>query len=268
MQERHIFMGYDERQEEFYKLSEYSIKSTNLTGNVTIHPLKHQELRRQGLFNRPWQIEGNTGQFIDMVDNKPFSTQFSHSRFIVPELAKKQGLKGLVMFVDCDFIFNSDVELLFQEIEQEDPLHTKAVYVVKHEYNPSTSIKMDNKQQTVYEKKLWSSLMVFNLDHKENNKLNKNLVNTAEGRYLHTFKWLSDDNLIGNISESWNWIPDHSEEVVPYEQADAVHFTEGSPLFKGYETCSYAELYNDTKQEYLLDQYLESVTEYNVKIRK
>lgn len=253
--EYNVFVGYDDREKEFYDLCQYTLK-TSSEFKVNVYPLNHLELRQKGYFTRPWQVDGITGQYIDLVDNKPFSTQFSHSRFLTPLIAKEMGLKGKVMFVDLDFLFVDDVANLFGEIELRD---RKSIYVVKHEYTPNNSKKMDNKEQVKYDKKLWSSLMVFDLEHLETEALTKNLINTADGRFLHQFKWLKDDNSIGFINESWNYIPEHSDKRIHEGDISAIHFTEGAPFMKGYENCAMSEVYYDVKEEFIAEQYLDLI---------
>jgi hypothetical protein len=249
--EYHVFVGYDDREKEFYDLCEYSIQ-LNSKAKVHVHPVKHQELRNLGLLTRSWTIEAN-GQFIDNSDKKPFSTQFSHSRFLVPSLAKRKGIKGHVMFVDCDFLFLDDITKAFKEAEESKGL---PVYVVKHNYSPKNKVKMDNKQQVSYGKKLWSSCMIFDVDHPENFGLNPIAVNNADGNYLHTFQWLSSESMIGSLNERWNFIPDHSEERVAREAIGAIHYTEGGPCLPGYENCKYSEVYYNMKDEYIYDTYV------------
>jgi hypothetical protein len=41
----------------------------------------------------------------------------------------------------------------------------KAICVVKHDYTPALSIKMDGKPQHVYPRKNWSSFIAFNGSH-------------------------------------------------------------------------------------------------------
>lgn len=249
--EYNVFVGYDDREKDFYNLCEYSLH-LNSKAKINVVPLKHQDLRNKGLLTRPWTIEAN-GQFVDNVDKKPFSTQFSHSRFLVPTLAKRLGMKGHVMFVDCDFLFLDDVSKAFKEADEQKGL---PVYVVKHNYTPKNKVKMDNKMQVTYNKKLWSSLMIFDVDHGDNFALNPMSVNNADGGYLHSFNWLDSDSKIGSINERWNFIPDHSEDRVNREAIGAIHFTEGGPCLPGYENCKYSEIYYNLQDEYNYDTYV------------
>jgi hypothetical protein len=82
-----------------------------------------------------------------------------------------------------------------------------AIHVVKHKYEPTNKTKMDGKEQHVYPRKNWSSLIMFNCGHELNQKLTPQEVNTKSGRWLHTFSWLPEKEAdIGTIPEEWNWL--------------------------------------------------------------
>jgi hypothetical protein len=228
-----IYVGYDSREQEAYQVCEYSLRKYAST-DLDIRPLKHLELRKQGIFDRPWRVR-ETGQMVDERDGQPFSTEFSFTRFLVPHLAKRRGIEDWVMFVDCDFLFLDDVAKIFRTVVDEE----KPVWVVKHQYRPSTGIKMDGCVQTTYNRKLWSSLILFNCQGDFDWLLQPRLVNWMPGSYLHQFQWLKDDQ-IGAIPEAWNWIPHHSPGT-----PKAVHFTEGMPFMPGYENEPYAELWRE-----------------------
>lgn len=115
----HIFIGYDEREHEPFLVAKHSLEK-RATVPVKVHKLHHRELRSAGLFTREWEIKAN-GQYVDKVDGKPFSTQFSHSRFLLPTLWKNlpdPTKSPLVMFVDCDFAWMEDIGEMFSEIER------------------------------------------------------------------------------------------------------------------------------------------------------
>ena len=50
-------------------------------------------------------------------------------------------------------------------------------------------------------------MMFFNCGHKQNKKLNLELINHPDttGAFLHEFKWLKDHEL-GILPHQWNWI--------------------------------------------------------------
>lgn len=248
----HIFIGYDDREHIPFQVAKHSIGKL-ATVPVVVHKLDHLELRTKQLFDREWFIEAN-GQYVDKIDQKPFSTQFSFTRFLVPELWR--GLSDpskspLVMFVDCDFVWVKDIGLMFQEIEEKRMRNNKSapVYCVQHDYAPKNTIKMDNKKQEKYNFKLWSSMMVFDMAHSANECLIPELVNHESGRFLHSFGWLPEPHKIGTITEQWNFIPSHSEKNTG--NIGAVHYTEGGPNFPHLRQCRYSSIWWDAYQEYL-----------------
>lgn len=240
----HIFIGYDPTQDLAFRACKKSIEEASLGSNsLYIHKLDAQVLRKIGMFNREWTIEGTTGRYKDNTDEKNFSTAFAHSRFLVPAYAEYLGVdqSSLVIFVDSDFIFFDNPENLQYEIKKNPDKH---LYTVKHKYSPKSVIKMNNAVQEGYEYKLWTSLMVFNMKSCLG-VLKPEVVNKMSGEYLHRFGWLSDPkHHIGAISEAWNFIPDHSEPRVSSGQIRAIHFTEGTPLHPGYENCRYSAAFN------------------------
>jgi hypothetical protein len=253
----HIFIGYDDREHIPFQVAKHSLESLS-TVKIKVHKLDHLDLRTKGLFTREWKIEKN-GQYVDTLDQKPFSTQFSFTRFLVPELWRSlpdSEKSPLVMFVDCDFVWLKDIGLMFQEIEEKRLKNFKSspVYCVHHDYTPPNSIKMDNKKQEKYNFKLWSSMMVFDMEHKDNEHLIPELVNTETGRFLHSFGWCTDTNKLGSIHEQWNFLPGYSEKNTG--NIGAIHYTEGGPNFPHLRQCRYASAWWDAYQQYLRERVL------------
>lgn len=249
---RHVFIGYDEREDIAYQIARYSIIS-QLNPNsppVRVYKLDHRTLRNEGLFEREWIIESD-GRYKDVSDKKPFSTQFAHSRFLIPAYAKKLGLKGQALFIDCDFMFKGDINDLFDLTAKNNAM----VSCVKHNYIPELEIKMDNCTQKAYTFKLWSAMMMFNLEEEAlYEKLTPSRVNSWEGGALHRFIWIDQkhnivESEIGDIPECWQFIPDHSEPRVAYKDIRCIHWTLGGPWFPHMRKCRYAK---DWWQEYLL----------------
>ena len=226
-----IFIGYDSREHDAYRVCRHSLYD-HATVSIEIRPLKHRELRRNGLFSRPWRI-GETGQYVDERDGRPFSTEFSHSRFLVPALADLIHVAApWALFCDCDFLFRTDISEL---VALADP--DRAVMVVKHEHAPVDGDKMDGVTQARYRRKNWSSLILWNLTHPLNRDLTVDAVNHRPGSWLHGLGWLPDE-AIGALPVEWNWLVGHSPaDVAP----KAVHFTEGGPWFDGYRNVPFAE---------------------------
>jgi hypothetical protein len=110
-----------------------------------------------------------------------------------------------------------------------------AVMVIKHDYVPTSTNKLLGAVQTAYEKKNWSSLMLFN--NARCRALTPEYVNSASGLQLHQFKWLDNENLIGELPKRWN----HLVGEYPYDpDVSNVHFTISGPYFEESSDCDYA----------------------------
>jgi lipopolysaccharide biosynthesis glycosyltransferase len=155
------------------------------------------------------------------------STDFAFSRFLTPYLS---GYQGWSIFMDCDMIALEDFAKL---MELRDDRY--AVMCVKHDHKPREETKFLGAVQTKYEKKNWSSVMLFN--NAKCKALTPEFVNTATGLELHQFKWLGNDGLIGELPHRWN-------HLVGYDDYDPdaaiVHYTLGGPYFNEYRDCDYA----------------------------
>jgi hypothetical protein len=155
------------------------------------------------------------------------STDFSFSRFLVPFLS---GYQGWSVFMDCDMLMREDLAKLWERRDDR-----FAVMVVKHEHAPRETVKFLNQPQSSYEKKNWSSVIVFN--NARCRALTPDYVNRASGLELHQFKWLDDDALIGSLPNRWNHLVGYDP---PRSDAALVHFTLGGPYFDEYRDCEYA----------------------------
>ncbi len=247
----HIFIGYDEREKDPYNVCVQSLKdNSSRPDDIVIHPLFHRDLRARGLFDRPWKIT-EAGTYEDERDGRPFSVQFSHTRFLTPYLAKQEGINDVVLFCDCDFLYLKDVNELFDQVRGSRKKYP--VQVVKHDYRPQNTVKMDGSVQQQYNKKLWSAMMFFDTTHPQVQTLTPEVVNTQPGSFLHSFSWLGDDELIGGIDERWQFVGDHSEARTGVDGKDAycIHFTEGGPWFNKYADCPYAGLWYKSFYKYI-----------------
>jgi lipopolysaccharide biosynthesis glycosyltransferase len=186
------------------------------------------------------------GKLWDNISEAPCSTEFAISRFLTPILARE----GWALFMDSDILAKADVSELF---ELADPRY--AVMCVQHQHAPSAELlKMDGQAQTLYKRKNWSSVMLFNCGHPSNVNLTVNLVNSVPGRDLHRLCWLKDEE-IGDLPMSWNWLVGASDpEIAP----DFVHFTSGGPWFEGYEHVPYADEWRAVRREWLNDQRVQT----------
>lgn len=156
------------------------------------------------------------------------STEFSFSRFLVPYLSNYEGWS---LFMDCDMLMRADIAELWALRDE-----NAAVMCVKHDYQPKVETKFLGQVQTKYEKKNWSSVMLFN--NAKCRALSPDFVNTATGLELHQFKWLENDGQIGELPAAWNWLVNEYDHD---PAAKNVHFTDGGPYFDEYRNDDYAE---------------------------
>jgi hypothetical protein len=221
---RGVWIGYEPREQDALEVAAASMRTWSPKADVFTVDLG--VLVPKGLYQRP--IERRDGQLWDKISNAPMSTEFAISRFFVPLLAKSL---DWAIFMDCDVMLRADIDELF---ELADP--SKAVQVVKHDYRPGESVKMDGQAQTSYPRKNWSSVILWNVQHPANKALTLGKLNSWSGRALHGFQWL-DDQFIGELPAEWN----HLVGVEP-ENPDAklVHFTLGVPSMEGYGNCEHA----------------------------
>lgn len=214
---------------------------------VRVFPLMHKVLRGRGLFEREWKTD-KEGQTWDLGDNRPFSSEFAFTRFLVPELCRRNDIQGKAVFVDCDFLFLADIQEMLDECQGD-----KALWCVQHRYKDRAERKLDGAAQQPYGRKLWSSLMVFNMDHeimKERPSIRD--VNERPGKWLHGFEWLPDD-LIGQLPEKWNWIPTQSPTLGEMQwPPKAIHYSEQAPWFPDQRDCLDNEVWWTEYSHYLL----------------
>jgi hypothetical protein len=206
-----VFIGFDARETVAFPVLGYSICSRSSVP-VSVTPLMLPQL--DGVLTR---------------ERHPLqTTDFSFSRFLTPYYCNYE---GWALFLDCDMLARDDIAKLWAMRDER-----FAVQVVKHNHVPRDQTKMQGEPQTKYEKKNWSSAMLFN--NSKCRALTPDYVNSASGLQLHQFKWLGDDELIGEIPHRWN-------HLVGYDAYDPkaaiVHYTSGGPYLSNYRFSQYAE---------------------------
>jgi len=233
---RHVFIGWDNREAIGSIVCKFTILKNSQDTDLSIQYINQKQLRKEKLYYRKSFTNAN-GQYFDSIDNKPFSTEFSFSRFLVPEMCRHQQLDGWALFLDGDIVVNEDINKLFDLADEK-----YAVMCVKFNWLPDKGDKqkMDGMIQTRYNKKLWSSMMLFNLNHPAVKKLDHIAVNQQTGSYLHKFQWVND-KAIGSLPESWNYVPGVSSG----NKINAIHYTKGGPWFEEYKECEYGEVWLD-----------------------
>ena len=153
-----IYIGYDTREDIAYQVSKFS--ALQQSKNVSVLPLKLDDLKEKGLY---WRGEDKLG-----------STEFTFSRFLVPEL---NDYKGWALFCDCDIIFLDDINNLFNLRDDK-----YAVMCVQHDYTPKEGTKMDGKQQTLYPEKIGAHWYYGIVGIHPIKKFQKNLSTTLKQR--------------------------------------------------------------------------------------
>jgi lipopolysaccharide biosynthesis glycosyltransferase len=212
-----IFIGYDKRETVAYHVLCQSILS-RASQPVSITPINLDNLN--GVFYRKREKQ---------------STDFAFSRFLVPYLSDYEGYS---LFMDCDMLVRFDISMLFGYVSD-----LYDVSVVKHDYIPTTATKFLGQEQTIYPCKNWSSVMLFN--NANCKMLTKDYVNKASGADLHQFRWTDK---IGSLPSRYNHLVGEYPEN---PNADIVHFTLGTPCFKGYEEQEYAGEWRKEKEAML-----------------
>jgi len=215
MKEINVYIGYDSRQDRPPKYNKvinpcYQVCKSSILKNsndVNVIPLKLNELIDKGIYYRE----------VDPLA----STEFTYSRFLVPYL---NDFKGIAIFCDSDFLWQCDINDLLEYYN-----HNNSVMCVQHDYTPKTDTKMDGVVQTSYPRKNWSSLMMFNCEHKDIRNLSVENINTKEAKYLHRMKWTDK---IGEIPMTYNWLEgDYPNNMHP----KVIHFTNGGPWHETWD---------------------------------
>jgi lipopolysaccharide biosynthesis glycosyltransferase len=137
------------------------------------------------------------------------------------------GYKGWAIFMDGDMLLRDDISKLWALRDE-----TKAVMVVKHNYQTKMTEKYLGSKNENYPRKNWSSVILWNCGHPANSTITPEFVQNATGAQVHRFSWL-DDSLIGELPIEWNWLPD---EFGANLSAKLLHYTLGTPSFHEFAT--------------------------------
>jgi len=218
-----VLIGFDPREAVAFDVCRHSLLRHSSVP-LYVRALRQEGLRLAGLYRRQW--EWRDGQRVDLIDDRPFSTEFSFTRFLVPALCQYE---GWALFCDCDFLFLADVAELLPLMDD-----SKAVLVAKQTHLPTETVKMDGVSQSQYRRKNWSSFMLINCGHPSNRRLTVRAVNEEFGAWLHGFHWL-ENHEIGEVPPAWNWI-----ESVTEGEPRAVHYSSGGPWFAGHQSVAFA----------------------------
>ena len=140
-----VYIGYDPREDVAYEVLKFTIERIAVD-NVRVVPIRKDLVERMGIYTRKYDVVD--GQSIDRIDGKPFSSDFSFTRFLVPALNMYE---GWALYMDCDMYLRTDINELFEEYNMD----YYPLYCVKHDYAPSETTKMDGQKQEHYRRKNW-----------------------------------------------------------------------------------------------------------------
>jgi lipopolysaccharide biosynthesis glycosyltransferase len=211
-----IFIGYDEQFEKNLKVQINSLIK-NCKIDLEIFLLNYKDLK--GILYRERE--------------KLQTTDSAFTRWLVPHLSN---YKGWSLYMDSDMYCRGDISELFNLVD-----NNYSVMVVKHKINSKENQKFNNNKQTYYDRKNWSSLILFNNSKCRN--LNLEYVNKANGLDLHQFKWIKDEE-IGELDISWNHLVGINQKN---PNAKIVHWTLGGPWF---EECTNTEFSEEWFKEF------------------
>jgi hypothetical protein len=200
-----IFIGFDPREAIAYHVC---------ANSIIRHSSKPVSFTALALNNLQDYEEGHTDG----------SNQFIYSRFLVPHLME---YKGWAIFMDGDMLVRDDIEKLWALRDD-----SKAVMVVKHDYQTKLTEKYLGSKNENYPRKNWSSVILWNCGHEANKAVTPEFVQNATGAQVHRFSWLPDE-LIGELPNVWNWLPD---EFGANPDAKLLHYTLGTPSFYDFAT--------------------------------
>jgi hypothetical protein len=225
------FIGWDRREA---TAAHVAARTFNARSRTRAEFLCIDRLRETGLLTRLADRRTGDGAYMhhDFISDAKASTDFAFSRFLTPILCQE----GHALFTDCDVVFLRNPFEMLREIEP-----GKAVYVVKHEYAPTETVKMDGQPQAAYLRKNWSSVILWDTDHPANRRLTLHDVNSRPGLWLHQFGWLADDE-IGALNPAWNWLVNVQPKPA---NVGIAHFTLGGPFTPGWKGAEHDEIWKD-----------------------
>ena len=210
-----VFIGYDPREAIAFHVCSNSI-IRHSSRPVSINPLALNTLKDY------------------KETHKDKSNDFIYSRFLTPYLNQYQ---GWAIFADGDMICQTDIKELWDLRDE-----SKALLVVKHDYQTKAHQKYLGNINENYPRKNWSSVILWNCKHPKHQILTPDFIASQTGKYLHRFSWL-DDSDIGDLPIEWNWL---AIEYPENKKAKLIHYTLGTPCFKEYEKTDMSDIWYET----------------------
>ena len=189
-----IFIGYDDRDSVRYEVLKHSLLH-NVDDDVQILPLKHEDLRKAGVFTFEFNFNKQGRLYSDRdvtprtISKNEQYYMYTRTRFYLPAYCLKKGIKGQVLYLDPNFLClpDTDIRHLFSWAER----NNDSISVCK-------SIEKLDKR---------SGLVLYNMDNPVMLKLNLHQNKTSLAS-LAKFSWMEPefryrDPLLGDIPEPW-----------------------------------------------------------------
>ena len=136
-----VFIGFDPREDGAFHIAKESIR--NFDRHIMINGLVLSKLQASGLYTRP--TRRRLGKLWDEISQHEMSTEFANSRFLVPEICRRQDWHGWALFMDCDVLVRANPQELRALCDDD-----KALMCVKHRHVPINTEKMDGQKQMKY----------------------------------------------------------------------------------------------------------------------
>jgi lipopolysaccharide biosynthesis glycosyltransferase len=167
------------------------------------------------------------------------SNDFVYSRFLTPYL---NDYRGWAIFADGDMVCLEDIKHLWDLRDE-----SKALMVVKHNYQTKAHKKYLGNKNENYPRKNWSSLILWNCAHPKHKILTPDFIANQTGKFLHRFSWLNDDE-IGELPIEWNWL---AIEYPKNDNAKLIHYTLGTPCFNDFRESDMADKWLEIQKRVL-----------------
>ena len=94
-----VWIGFDPREKAAFMVARESIRQFDRS--IPVSAVRLRQLQEEGLHTRP--TSRRLGKLWDEISGAHMATEFAISRFLVPELVRRQGgmPRGWALFMDC-----------------------------------------------------------------------------------------------------------------------------------------------------------------------
>ena len=121
---------------------------------------------------------------------------------------------------------------------------SKALLLVKHDYQTKAHQKYLGNINENYPRKNWLSVILCNCAHPKHSVLTPEFIASQTCKFLHRFSWLEDSG-IGELPPEWKWL---ATEYTENRNAKLLHYTLGTPCFKDYRVTKMSDIWHETQR--------------------